>query len=393
MIALSKQQARRFMLIKHGLLGEHHFKGKDGILDFVRQVGCIQFDPIDVCGKNAELVLQSRIKGFEKKWLYDQLYEERELIDYFDKNLAIMHVSDWPYFNRYRDAYKMGGRSRVEIDAVCDEVLQMIEEKGPLSSSDIGYNHKVDWYWSDTKLSRAVLETLYFRGDLVVHHKNGTNKYYDLSSRCIKSSLLESADPFPDEIEHIKWRILRRIGAVGMLWNKPSDAWLNIWELKAGKRNQAFEELIDENKIIPVMVESIKEPLYILTEDQPIIIKVKDEFKEKLRCELLAPLDNFLWDRKIIQAVFDFKYKWEIYTPEAQRQYGYYVLPILYGDQLIGRTEVVNQRKTKELIVKNIWLEENIKINKKMMTAIDKCFERFSKFNGCEKIIRLDTIM
>ena len=94
-ITLTKQQARQFMLLKHGLIGERKFIGKDGVLAFVRQAGCIQFDPIDVCGKNAELVLQSRVKGFTKKMLYELLYEDRKLIDYFDKNLAIMAFEDW----------------------------------------------------------------------------------------------------------------------------------------------------------------------------------------------------------------------------------------------------------------------------------------------------------
>ena len=100
-ICLSNQQARRFMLLKHGLIDSYKFAGKQGILDFVRQAGCIQFDPIDVCGKNAELVLQSRVKGFTKQLLYSLLYEDRTLLDYFDKNLSIIQTADWPYFRRY----------------------------------------------------------------------------------------------------------------------------------------------------------------------------------------------------------------------------------------------------------------------------------------------------
>ncbi|WP_245947993.1 hypothetical protein [Paenibacillus sambharensis] len=81
MIQLTKRQARQFLLLKHGLLGEYKFSGKQGVLDFVRQASCIQFDPIDVCGKNAEVVLQSRIKGFTKGMLAELLYEDRSLVD------------------------------------------------------------------------------------------------------------------------------------------------------------------------------------------------------------------------------------------------------------------------------------------------------------------------
>ena len=223
-VCLTNKQARRFMLMKHGLIGDFKFTGKKGILDFVHQAGCIQYDPIDVCGKNAELVLQSRVKGFTKQMLYSLLYEDRTLIDYFDKNLSIIKTTDWPYFWRYREAHKNGGRSHSEVNEVCDEIISIIRKQGAVSSADIGFNDTVKWYWSDTKLSRAALETMYFRGDLVVHHKKGTIKYYDFAENCIDSELLNSPNPFPDELGHQKWRVIRRIGAVGLLWNKPSDA-------------------------------------------------------------------------------------------------------------------------------------------------------------------------
>lgn len=144
-ISLTNKQARRFMLLKHGLIGEYKFSGKQGVLDFIRQAGCIQFDPIDVCGKNSELVLQSRVKGFTKQLLYSLLYEDRLLLDYFDKNLAIIETADWPYFRRYREAHQTGGRSYNEVNAVCEKIKSVIREKGPVSSADIGFNDRVNW--------------------------------------------------------------------------------------------------------------------------------------------------------------------------------------------------------------------------------------------------------
>ncbi len=92
MIILSKRQARQFLLRKHGLIGEHRFIGKAGIVEYIRQAGCIQFDPIDICGQNAELTLQSRVKGFTRGALADLLYKDRILLDYPDKNTSIMRI-------------------------------------------------------------------------------------------------------------------------------------------------------------------------------------------------------------------------------------------------------------------------------------------------------------
>ncbi len=385
-MVLTKQQARRFLLIKQGLLGDYRFTGKEGIMEFVRQAGCIQFDPIDACGKNAELVLQSRVKGFCKAMLYGLLYHDRRLIDYFDKNLAIMETADWPYFERYREAHRRWSPGMEEVDKVADGIIEAIGKKGPLCSKELELNEKVNWYWSATKLSRAALESLYFRGDLIIHHKKGTFKYYALARDYIDKELLQAPDPYPEETEHLKWRVLRRIGAVGMLWNRPSDAWLNIWNLKAQERSLVFGELLKEEKITLVRVEGCKDAFYCLTSDLTLLNEALGEGQHKGRTELMAPLDNLLWDRKLIAELFDFDYKWEIYTPEVQRKYGYYVLPILMGERFIGRCEVVSDTRTSTLRVKNIWYEAGVRNTKKLTDSLDRCFRRFMKFHGLKDI-------
>lgn len=391
-ITLTKQQARQFLLRKNGLLGDYRFIGKEGILQYIRQAGCIQFDPIDVCGKNAELVLQSRIKGFHKQLLYELLYEDRRLIDYFDKNLAIMCIEDWPYLERIRHGYREGGKGREEVDKIAPEIKEQIRKAGFVSSKEIGYQEKVDWYWSSTGLARVALESLYFRGDLIIHHKKGTNKYYALAKDYIPEKLLQAQEPHERELEHLKWRMLRRISAVGLMWNKPSDAWLNIWNLKAQERKDAFSELLQEGKLSEAVVEGCKDILYYAREDAWLMEEVLSAPSYKERIELLAPLDCMLWDRKLIRELFDFDYKWEIYTPEAERKYGYYVLPVLLGDRLIGRVEVVALTKKKILTVKHIWLEQGIRPTKKLSGELGRCFERFMKFHGLQELIYEEVI-
>lgn len=381
-IRITKLKARQFILLKQGLLGEHRFIGKEGILQYIRQAGCIQFDPVDVCGKNADLVLQSRVKGYTKQLLYELLYEDRRLVDYFDKNLSIMAVEDWPYFERVRMANRLNGKAKEEIDKIEEEIKAIIADKGPVSSKELGFDEKIDWYWSSTKLARAALESLYFRGDLIVHHKKGTIKFYDLAEKHIPEEILRAEDPLPEELEHLKWRVLRRISAIGLLWNKPSDAWLFIWNLKSLERNLVFEELKKEGRIIPVQIEGCKDTFYCCSEDLPILEQVMEEREYKPRMELIAALDNMLWDRKLIRELFGFDYKWEIYTPQEQRKYGHYVIPLLSGEQLIGRCEIIADTKKKKLTVKNVWLEKGIKPTKKRKEELERCFERFAKFNG-----------
>lgn len=380
-LQLTDEQARRFLLRHHGLVGEHVFEGKQGVLDYVRQCGCIQFDPIDVCGKNTELVLQSRVKGFAKPMLDELLYQDRRLVDYFDKNLAIFPVEDWPYFAREREKNKAAGRSFDEVESAADKVWHILAERESVCARDLGMDEKVNWYWSPTTLARATLETLYFRGELCVHHKQGGNKYYAPASRLLPEDIQEAPDLNQTPEAYRDWQTLRRIGAVGLLWNRASDAWLCIDNHKNGGRAAAFQGLLEQGRIISVQVEGFDEPLYARTEDAALLEEIASGAEYAPRMEFIAPLDCLMWDRKLIRRLFGFQYTWEIYTPVAKRQYGYYVLPILWNERFVGRVEAVRDLKTKTLRMKNVWWE-----GRAYRGELTKCLRRFAGFNGCTEV-------
>lgn len=385
-IMFTKQQARRFLLLKQGLFGERHFSGKAGVCDYIRQAGCIQYDPIDICGKNAELVLQSRVEGFTKAMLYELLYKDRVLFDYFDKNMAILPMANWSDFSRTRAHYWEGIASRADIREAYEPIIESIREKGCAFSADIDLPQIVDWSWSPTRLSRAALEALYFCGDLIIHHKKGTVKYYALASDHINAALLHAADPSETDEDYIKWQVLRRIGAVGMLGGGASDAWLGIRGLTGEVRKRIISELIAQQSIIPCRVEGVAGDLYCLREDEALAETAASAQDVIPRLEFIAPLDNMLWDRKLIRSIFDFDYKWEIYTPLSQRKYGYYVLPVLYGDNFVGRIECVADKKAGRLEVRNFWKEEQAALDSGFETLLEARLAAFAEFNGCEEV-------
>ena len=390
---ITREQARKFILSKQGLLGKYRFAGKDGAYRYVRQAGCIQFDPVDVCGKNAELTLLSRVKGFRKETLSDLLYKDRLLVDYSDKELSIWPSEDWPYFAGYRNRSIEHGRGFKGIPELEERAIAYIRENGPVSSDTLPIDGTIFWHssmhWSgnwtkESKASRSVLEQLYTDGVLLIHHKNGSRKFYDLAEKYFDASLLQAENPCRDDDAFLRWRILRRIGAVGLLWNRRSDAWLGI-SMDSQQRDEAFAKLESEGRIIAVRVEGIKPPLYMLAEDMPLMKAVCDDAIDlKERLEFLAPLDPMLWDRKLIEAVWDYKYSWEIYTPADKRKYGYYVLPMVYGQNLIGRIEAAADRKTGILDVRNIWYEDGVRKTKKLANALERSIKRLARFNNCK---------
>ena len=401
MQTISKKQARQFVLSKQGLIGAYRFIGKDGAYAYVRQAGCIQYDPVDVCGKNAELTLQSRVKGFKKKMLYDLLYKDRKLVDYADKELSIWPAEDWPYFSSYRDRSRKLGRTFKGLKPLEKKAVEYIREKGPVSSDSLPIEGEIFWHssmhWSGnwqkkSQAARSVLEQLYTDGDLVIHHKKGSRKYYDLAERYLPEEILKADNPCKDEDEFTAWRVLRRIGAAGLLWDKNSTSFLGI-DINAEKRKSVLEKLMSEGRIIPVNVEGIKQVFYYRAEDDDLMQSVIEGSADlKPRMSFIAPLDPLMWDKALILALWDYQYSWEIYTPAVKRKYGYYVLPVIFGDSFVGRIEAVPDRKTGVLELKNIWWEPGIRVTKKLTSALDKTVKVFAKFNDCKEVKYLTSL-
>ena len=395
MIVLTKEEAQMFILAKQGLLGSYRFAGKDGAYAYVRQAGCIQYDPVDVCGKNAELTLQSRVKGFRKSMLADLLYKDRLLVDYADKELSIWPAEDWPFFAPYREHSRELGSNFPGLAELEQEALAYIRANGPVSSDTLPISGEIFWHssmhWSgnwhkESKAARSVLEQLYTDGILVIHHKNGSRKFYDLAERHLESSLLAAENPCPDEEALLCWRVLRRIGAVGLLWDRNSPALLGIG-LKAEHRKAVFSDLESRGTILPARVEGIKTVFYYLAQDEPLLQAVlAGTFDKKVRMEFLAPLDPLLWDKALVAALWDYHYAWEIYTPASNRKYGYYTLPVLWGRDFIGRVEAVADYKNDTLRVKNIWFEPGVRQTGKLQDTLERTVRRFARFNDCAEV-------
>lgn len=264
-------------------------------------------------------------------------------------------------------------------------VLAEIRERGPLSSADLDLDDKVDWPWGPTRLARAALEALYFAGRLIVSDKTGTRKAYDLPERHMPEALLSAPDPFATDEEYVDWHVLRRIGSVGLLWNRPGDAWLGIIGMKSPERNGAFVRLLEKDRIREVRVEEVPYPLYIRKEDMPLLNESADGpgfAASDQRASVLAPLDNLLWDRHLIRELFGFDYVWEVYKPAKERKYGYYVLPVLCGDRFVARFEPVKTRPGDRFSIRRWWWEEGVAVTPELLESVMQGLRRFAGMLG-----------
>ena len=148
-----------------------------------------------------------------------------------------------------------------------------------------------------------------------------------------------------------------------------------------------LSKLSSDKKIEAVMVEGIKVPFYYHAEDENLMQEILAGTADlKPRMSFIAPLDPLLWDKALILALWDFRYSWEIYTPVSKRKYGYYTLPIVYGDRFVGRIEAVPDRKAGILQVNGLWWEPGIRQTKALHSALERALSRFAKFNNCKTV-------
>lgn len=378
----SKDAIRKYLITYHHLSDDSALQDRQQIAEYTRKVGCIQYDPLDVVGRSPDLTLQSRCAAYRKGEIDHYLYTERILFDVWDKNMSICEVSDWPSFKRFRERYLHWCQGHQET---IDVITRYLKEHGTACSSDFVLEDRVDWHYGPQRLAKAALEAMCYAGLAVVHHKKGTRRYYGLADQWIPEPHFSAPAPYTTEEEFFKWFVLRRIHSVGLLWNRQSDAWLGINGFKSQDRNRAFQALVEEGRLCEITVEGIKHPLYLTPEHLAWLESVTERELSGNAARILAPLDNLLWDRKLIQELFDFEYTWEVYVPAAKRKYGYYVLPVLCDQQLIGRTELDTDKSSKTLIVKRFWPqpETDLSLYSEPLLA---GLERFKAYLRCDAI-------
>ncbi|GAA0750788.1 winged helix-turn-helix domain-containing protein [Clostridium sartagoforme] len=391
-INISKEELRRFLVVYQGLYTNNTFIGEEGIKKFIERVGCIQYDPLNVVGRNADLVIQSRIEDYDPVMLEDLLYNKRELIDGWDKMMAIYSVKDWPYFKRVRDERKKEVenvlKNRNSLDAInyVEPVKEFIQKNGSTIPSEIDLGSVEKGRWGHGKLSSATMDYMWNSGELGVKEKKNTQKKYDLIERLLPSEILYESEPFQNDEEFYKWYVKRRIGSIGAYWDRSGEGWLGNYISNKTLRQRVLNGLVDEGELVLIRVENLKETFYLRKEDISILNDSTSINGSNVK--FLAPLDNLIWDRKLTRDIFDFDYTWEVYKPIDKRKYGYYVLPVLYGDRIVARFEPELHRGNKPLVIKNWWWEDNFEVTNDCIDSVKEALDKFCKYLKADGISR-----
>ncbi len=382
-ITISARAARLFLLEKQFLLPGHTLSGTRGVETVLETLRAVQYDPLNPCGRNTDLVLQSRVRGIHPDAYFDWLYAKRKGTEYYDKELCIVPVEDLSLCRavHWENDGSATGAFLKKHKQELNGLLKRIRSQGPISSLDLMDSRKADIWWGPMHWGKNAVDSLWRAGKLVIAYRTNGRKYYDVPEnvygRAVRIPRKQSEATFLRSIE-------RRLRATGMLpASGAGTGWLG---LKNGALLGAgIKKLIRRGVLCEIRVQGCPKPFVVRSEDQRLLANMEHKHIADAPMAFLAPLDNLLWDRTMIEQLFGFKYRWEVYTPKHKRTHGYYVLPILCQDMFVGRIEPALRDTT--LLIKGFWKEPGARWNPDLRKKFRTALARFQRYTRATRVV------
>lgn len=371
-VTLTRDEARRRMIAHHGLarpLG----RGAKGTRAVLERLRCIQLDPLDVIGSNADLVVMARTDGVARGDVWKHLFPELAF-EHFAKERCILPREAFPYYRQQGHGaqtqwWRHDEREQRVPPKLVRAVLEEIRERAPISARDItdhGSVDPIDWSgWKGTaKATSMALEILWTRCDVVVAGRTESGvKIYDVPEHHMP--MHDAPDDFA------RWALRERAHAAGLLTRASGAMWSMLSNLRT---SPLIDEMIERGELIDVAIEETNRRYLAV----PAFLKARAQPDDRVR--ILGPLDPILWDRALVSHIFDFDYVWEVYKPAPQRKWGWYVCPLLHGGRFIGRLDA--RIEGNALVVKKLWMETPDADR----AAIDAALERHAAMCGAKKV-------
>lgn len=380
--SLSLPQARNVHLAAQGLLLPPRRKAQfSDLVNAVRQMSLLQIDTINVVARSPYLVLFSRLGDYPQSWLEEAL-STGKLFEYWAHEACFIPSEDYPLLrHRMLAPENMGWKYNQQwVNTWQQEITQLlahIEKHGPVRSADFAAPEGQKSGWWSWKPHKRHLENLFTSGELMVVERRNFQRVYDLRQRVLPE--WDDAVHALSENDAVMQMLRNSARSLGIF----RPAWLaDYYRLKRAPVKEALGEWLSSGEVVPVEVETLG-LCYLHCSQLPIL----QTDPEATCTTLLSPFDPVVWDRKRALELFDFNYRLECYTPEAKRQYGYFVLPILHRGALKGRLDAKMLRKEKRLLVKQLWLEAGVKINASLLNDLRQAITRFARWQGAETVL------
>lgn len=385
-LPLSPTQARQLFITKQRLAGERPAATPDGLHQLFRDLGCVQIDPINAVERTQWLVLWSRLGHYDRAHLEQLLWHERRLFEYWAHCASIVLTEDYALHAPLMRGYGWSERTRawVKQNAKLKRyVLAQLRHHGPLLSRDLTEDgiHPDEWVstgWTSGRNISRMLDYLWIGGQIMVAGREGIQKKWDLAERVLPDWTPRERLSPREVTRRAAERALRALGVA-----TPTHIQRHFIRGRYAELPQALADLEKQKKIQKVKIADWKGNWYIHVDDCSLV--ADHWLLPSSRATLLSPFDNLICDRARTRQMFGFDFTIEIYVPAAKRQYGYYVLPILHNDALIGRIDPTMERETGTLRVNAVYAEPEAPAA--AGPEIAQAARDLARFLGAEKIV------
>jgi uncharacterized protein YcaQ len=376
---IPKAKLRRIALEQQGLLKQAPFgRGKNATLRAIEQIGYVQIDTISVVARAHDHVLHARVPNYNPDHL-TSLQREGRIFEYWYHAAAYLPIRDYRFaLPRMRDMSSHQERwIRSRDQKLMAEVQERIRQEGPLKARDFENPQTKNSGWWDWKPAKAALEQLFMQGDLMVAGRDGFQKTYDLTERLLPADV--NTQP-PDDYEMAEYLLRTMLRGHGFVTPK------SVTHLRRGKNLRSALKAVLEARLAQRELVTIRLPSDEIAYADPELLEQRAPPVAE-RATLLSPFDNLVIHRARVQAVFDFDFQIECYLNEANRRFGYFCLPVVYRDQLVGRADCKAHRDQAHFEIKHLHVEdEHLDIDDNFTDTLASTFQRFARFNNCETL-------
>ena len=380
---LSLDAVRGLMIAAQGLQDRPQLNAtKKAVRSIIRQMHVLQIDTINVIARSPYLVLWSRLGDYNPRWLED-LLAEGALFEYWSHAACFLPIEDYPLYHHLHAGW-LGGRAHKWLDehpTVAETVLNHVRANGGTRSSDFERTDGQKTNWFNWKEEKIALEYLFYSGELMVRKRHNFQRIYDLRER-IYADFDKLADvSLADAHDQFVLKTIQALGVTKAEWI-PDYFRLNKTDAKA-----AFIRLEKQGRLMTVDVEGWKTPGYIRPDNRKQVEAAAKGRIPNSKTTFLSPFDPLVWDRQRALDLFNFDYKIEVYTPALKRKYGYFTLPILYNNALIGRLDPKAHRKEGIFEVKALHLEPGVVVDDALVTEVKSALQACAVWHKTPQVI------
>ena len=377
MRTISLTALRRIAIGVQGYASRSRFGTRREVEETIRRLSCVQLDSITAVERSHRITLGSRVGEYPRETI-SRLLGQGRIFEYWAHEACLIPVDDWPLFrSRMTHTHPWRGDVVAEHPELAAEVRAALRERGPLTSRDFeGKGGGGMWNWKPAKM---VLESLWNAGEVVIAGRvSGFQRLYDIAERVIPREILDA--PVPSTATRDRELTLRAVQARGVL---TEAGIVEHWRLRGGaaRIRPHVDELLSDGRLERLRVEDGEADVLVAagTDLDP---------PRPASAALLSPFDNLLWDRPFARRVLGFDHLIEVYKPAPQRQFGYYVLPFLWRDRIVGRADLKSERSDRTLVVKALHLEQGVRRSAALADAFERALDRLRRTIGLEHVRR-----